>query len=330
MAFSIREQRAAHTISQPKEQMPRGYAGDQIDGILNLRKPSQSTSMDWVRWIKRLTHQRHVGHGGTLDPLAEGVLPICFGRATRLMEFLIEAPKLYQATLRLGISTDTYDSEGNVVQTRDAGYVNQQLFEQTLKHFTGVIHQIPPMYSALKQQGKRLYDLARSGVEVERPARKVQVYHLELLHWAPPVATIQIACGRGLYIRSLGHDIGVALGCGAHLEALTRLNSGALSETDGTTPEVFAEAVAERRWKSLLYPPDLVLQHLDAVVVGKALEDSIKHGRLGSLGPGRMYPAPIDPCRVYSADGRLVALMRYDMLKGMWQPQKVLDVHPID
>ena len=312
-----------------KEQTPIERAGERVDGILNLKKPSGSTSMGWVRWIKRLTRERHVGHGGTLDPLAEGVLPICFGHATRLMEFLIEAPKVYRGTVRLGVTTDTYDAEGSVVESRDPSYVTREMVEETLKSFTGVVSQVPPMYSALKRQGRRLYELARSGVEVERPPRRVQVHRLELTHWDPPRVTVEIECGRGLYIRSLAHDVGIALGCGSHLEALNRLRSGVLREEEGVTPEAFAEAVKEGAWRELLHAPDLVLQHLDAAVVGRGLEHSIRQGRLVPLGPGRVYPPPVNPCRVYSADGRLLALVRYDFVKGLWQPDKVLDMQPI-
>ena len=302
---------------------------ERVDGILNLRKPFGATSMDVVRQVKRLTRQRHVGHGGTLDPLAEGVLAICFGRATRLMDYLVDALKVYRATIHLGITTDTYDAQGSVVATHEIASVTRQMIEEAFESFRGVVYQVPPMYSALKHQGQRLYDLARSGVEVERAPRKVQVHRLELVHWESPRITVEIECGRGLYIRSLAHDLGVALGCGSHLEALTRLRSGPLAVEEGVTLEAFGEMAEQGRWREALHAPDLVLQHLDAVVVGRGVERSIRQGRLVPLGPGRRYPPPVDPCRIYSVDGRFLGLVRYDFVKGSWKPDKVLDAQPV-
>lgn len=302
---------------------------ERADGILNLRKPFGATSMDVVRRVKHLTRQRHVGHAGTLDPMAEGVLPICFGQATRLMDFLVDATKVYRATLRLGVITDTYDAQGAVVEVRDPSAITRDTVEEVLGQFHGVLDQVPPMYSALKHQGQRLYDLARSGVEVERPPRKVQVHRMEMVQWDPPKVTLEVECGRGLYIRSLAHDVGLALGCGAHLEMLLRQRSGALSVEDGITLEEFAEAAQEGRWREMLHSPDVVLLHLDAAVVNAGMERTLRQGRPVPLGPGRVYPAPTRPCRVYSTDGRLLAVCTYDFLKGLWKPDKVLDVQPL-
>lgn len=302
---------------------------EQIDGILNLRKPLGVTSMDVVRQIKRLTRQKHVGHGGTLDPLAEGVLPICFGRATRLMDYLIDFPKVYRTTIHLGITTDTYDAQGAVLETQNVEWVTREAVEDTLDAFRGEVYQVPPMYSALKYQGQRLYELARSGVEVERAARKVQVYRLELIDWDNPRVTFDIECGRGFYIRSLAHDLGKAIGCGSHVEALTRLRSGPLAYEESVSLEEFRELVDEGSWMRVIHPPDLVLQHLDAAIVGHQVERFIRQGRQVPLGPGRRYPPPMNPCRVYCLDGRFLGLVRYDFVKGLWKPDKVLDSRPI-
>ncbi len=303
---------------------------EQVDGILNLRKPSGLTSMEVVRRIKRLTRQQRVGHAGTLDPLAEGVLPICFGQATRLMEFLVDAPKVYRATMLLGVITDTYDAQGAVVEVRDPSALTREQVEAAMANFLGVVYQVPPMYSALKHQGKRLYDLARAGVEVERAPRKVQVYRLNLVQWDFPSVTMEVECGRGLYIRSLAHDLGMVLGCGAHLTALTRLRSGPLRVEEGISLEEVEQGTKEGTWKGLLHAPDVALQNMDAAVVSRGMEQAIRQGRLVPFGSGRMYPAPVNPCRIYSADGRFLAVGRYDFVKGLWRPEKVLDTHPLD
>ena len=169
-----------------------------VNGVLNLYKPAGETSMDMVRTVKRLTGQKKVGHGGTLDPIASGVLPICFGQATRLMDPLVDGVKRYHTRVRLGETTDTYDAAGTITATADASGVTLEDVEAALEGFRGVIRQVPPMYSALKQGGERLYDLARAGFEVEREAREVTVHSLTLEAFEPPDVVLDIVCGRGV------------------------------------------------------------------------------------------------------------------------------------
>jgi len=300
----------------------------EVHGILNVLKPSGLTSMDVVRRLKRLTRQRHIGHGGTLDPLAEGVLPICFGQATRLMEFLVEGVKVYRARVRLGVTTDTYDAEGRVVATADPSGITREQVESALSSFEGVIQQVPPMYSALKRGGQRLYELARSGVEVPREPRRVRVYRIRLIEWDPPELTLEVEVGRGVYIRSLAHDLGQALGVGAHLTAMVRLRAGPFTLDDATPLERVEESVRAGTWTDLLYAGDAVLADHPAAVVGPALEHQIRQGRHFPLHRG-LLPLHIHLCRVYTLDGRFLAVARYDRVQGLWHPDKVFSMEPL-
>ncbi len=234
-----------------------------INGFLVLNKPVGSTSMDAVRRVKRLTGmKKRVGHGGTLDPLATGILPICFGQATRLMEHLINETKGYRMDVRLGVSTDTYDAEGQVVQEQDPSHITREQVEEALDAFRGTILQKPPMHSALKKDGKRLYELARQGVEVDREARQVEVYSLDLLDFNLPLITLESECGRGVYMRSLAYDLGEMLGCGAHTAGLVRLRTGGFRIEDSVTLDQFAQAVEENRWKEMILPLDALLLNM--------------------------------------------------------------------
>src|SRR3990172_1298093 len=171
------------------------------DGILNINKPRGMASFAVVSLVKRLTGVRRVGHAGTLDPIADGVLPICLGRATRVVEYLVDAPKTYHAVVRLGETTDTFDSEGTVVATADPSGVTQEDVERELSHFVGEIQQLPPMYSALKHEGQPLYRYARAGKTAPRELRTVTIYRLELRRFAPPVVELELACGRRAHLR---------------------------------------------------------------------------------------------------------------------------------
>ncbi|MFN3975258.1 MAG: tRNA pseudouridine(55) synthase TruB [Dehalococcoidia bacterium] len=295
-------------------------------GILNLLKPQGMTSMDAVRRVKRLTRERSVGHGGTLDPLATGVLPVLFGQATRVMDILIEGRKVYRGVVRLGITTDTYDVTGRVLATADPSGVSQEQVGAVLQRFLGTITQVPPAYSALKQEGEPLYRRARRGEEVQPKPRRVRVFRLDILAWTPPTFVLEIECGRGVYIRSLAHDIGQALGCGAALEALERLQAGPFRIEDGIALDAFAQAVAEGTWKSLLYPPDYVVRHLKAAILGPGAARLASQGQDIPLGRrGLLLAQHGELCRLYTQDGRFLALARYDSSKGRWHPEKVFN-----
>jgi tRNA pseudouridine55 synthase len=294
-----------------------------INAVLNIDKVPGLTSMDVVRKIKRLTSQHHVGHGGTLDPQASGVLPICLGYASKLMQFLVDSTKEYTAVVHLGIATDTYDAEGQVTTENNPSNVDQEAVETALVAQRGIFYQTPPMYSALKHEGRRLYDLARSGVEVERTPRKVEVSRLEVANWKFPSLTLEIECSRGVYIRSIAHDLGQALGCGAHLTALRRTRTGPFHVNSSVTLEQFQELHKDSAWGNLLYAPDYMTLHLPAVLVSQREETQLLNGQPVALTPRSHYAQHLQKCRAYTADGRFIALVQFNRPLLKWQPFKV-------
>jgi tRNA pseudouridine55 synthase len=295
-----------------------------LDGILNVAKPAGITSYGVVARIKRLTGEKRVGHTGTLDPDATGVLPVCLGRATRVVPYLAEATKTYLAAIELGIATDTYDAAGKIMQRGDTIGITPGQIEAALKNFRGAISQTPPMYSAVKHRGQPLYKLARAGVSIERKSRMVTINLLKIVDWQPPLVTLEIDCGKGTYIRSLAHDLGQALGCGAYLKELVRTRCGVFGIESSVSLSQLEEAARENRLESLLYPVDYPLQGYRAVVIDKAAEKAMKQG-------STLAPELIDIkdntteilCRVYATDGRFLGLLRYAPGSGRWQPEKV-------
>ncbi|MFC1943808.1 tRNA pseudouridine(55) synthase TruB [Chloroflexota bacterium] len=309
-----------------------------MDGILNINKPWGETSFSIVAIVKRLTGERRVGHAGTLDPAATGVLPICLGQGTRVVEFLVDATKTYRAEIELGVVTDTYDASGRIIQRRDSSGISQDQLELGLTSFCGLIQQAPPMYSAVKYHGKPLYELARAGVTVERRNRLVEIHKLDLVDWQPPVATIEVVCGKGTYIRSLAYDLGQALGCGAHLKSLVRLRCGRFEISDAVSVPQLEDAFHYDCWQSLLYPIDSVLLHWAAMVVSDDAGQSIRNGRPLLLGDGdgdggeksgyleQCAPAGSSSenrCRAYALDGRFLGVLRFNSETRQWQPKKV-------
>ena len=300
----------------------------QVNGFLNLYKSPGPTSMDVLRQVKRLTGQRkRVGHGGTLDPLAEGVLPICFGQATRLMEHLVESEKQYRMEVHLGITTSTYDGEGEVTKRGDPSGLDRDAIEEAIKPFLGSIYQTPPMYSAIKVEGKRLYKLARAGIEVERQPRKVEIPRIEILEFDPPSLVLDVDSGRGAYMRSLAHDLGEALGCGGYLSNLVRLRSGKFNVVDAIPIEKIQEGEGTEHWKQYLQSVDFVLLSMKEVSVGKAAERYIRSGQSISLPPHvGVYAGYMERYRAYTQDGRLLAIICYNKPRNQWQPYKVFDL----
>lgn len=196
-----------------------------MDGILNINKPEGMTSFDVVRKVKFMAKGKKVGHTGTLDPIASGVLPVCLGRATKFSDYMVESKKTYLAQLRLGIATETYDREGSIVNTKDVHLKREDIIKEILS-FQGEIEQVPPMYSALKVNGRRLYELARKGIEVERKKRKITIYSIEVVNMELPYVSFKVTCSKGTYIRSLCNDIGNDLNCGGTMWNLKRLSTG--------------------------------------------------------------------------------------------------------
>ena len=319
-----------------------------MDGILNLNKPKGWTSHDVVAYVRRLTHIQRVGHAGTLDPMATGVLLVCLGRATRIVEYLMQGRKHYRAELCLGISTDSHDAAGAVTATAPVR-VDRTDVERALSRFQGSIQQVPPMVSAIKRDGQPLYKLARRGITVERAARTVEIDEITLTDWQPPNLTLELICSPGTYVRALARDLGQQLGCGAHLTALTRLASGNFALSEAITLEQFAAAVSPHEnspenapsgldespisaanhspgWHDLVMPIDAGLKHLPACALGAQESRRI---RSGQALPAELIQTPQDQlCRayaVYDNDQKLLALLKFDAGAQLWRPHKVFD-----
>lgn len=295
------------------------------DGILVINKPPGITSHDVVNRVRRLTHQRRVGHAGTLDPLATGVLVVCLGQATRMAEYASGSDKTYCAEIVLGIATDTYDSDGRVT-ARAAVHATLEDIQSALAGFLGDILQAPPAYSAIKQGGEPLYKAARAGLDVVTEARPVRIDALRVIAYELPVLVLEVDCGKGTYIRSLAHDLGQRLGCGAHLSALVRLRSGHFHLEDAITLDDLALAVQFGYLDRFLYAPDETVLDQPAVILGPERATSICQGK--GLAILATTPAPsggAEPvlCRAYDLAGEFLALGQLDRHAGWWQPHKV-------
>jgi tRNA pseudouridine55 synthase len=248
------------------------------DGLLNVDKPRGLTSHDVVVRVRRLTGLKRVGHAGTLDPQATGVLLIGLGRGTKLTQFLHAYPKSYRATLTLGVRTDSHDATGAVVDVRPVRGLDAEEVASVLAGCQGVIEQIPPMYSALKRQGQRLYSLARQGIEVERQPRRVQILRLSLLDLSAEHMRIEVECSSGTYIRVLADDIGARLGCGAHLAALVRLAIGPYTLAEALTLPALEEAVRQGNWHRQVIGLSTALAAFPTLIVTSAATQSLMHG----------------------------------------------------
>lgn len=297
-----------------------------IDGIFNIDKPVGITSHDVVARVRRLAGQKRVGHTGTLDPAASGVLPIVLGQATRVAEYLSESGKAYRATVRFGVVTDTYDAEGQVVREASVALTREQI-AALLPEFLGEQLQRPPLYSALKRDGQRLYTLARAGQDVTIEPRPISIGRLDIVDWTPPDLTLDIECGKGTYIRSLAFDLGERLGPGAHLAALIRTRSGPFTLATSVTLDALAQAFADGTWRDYCYAPDEALLDWQAAIVDEANELRIQYGQTLRAPPQAATPAGIPMAshpllRAYSADGRFLGILRQD--DAGWHPYKVL------
>jgi tRNA pseudouridine55 synthase len=248
---------------------------DLVDGVLLIDKPVGLSSNDALTKVKRIVNAKKAGHTGTLDPFATGLLPLCFGEATKFSQDLLEADKTYDAVVHLGVTTTTGDTEGEVVATRPVDVTVSQI-EAALARFRGPILQVPPMYSALKRDGKALYEYAREGITLEREARPVTIHKLEMLAYEAPMLTIRVTCSKGTYVRVLGEDIGAALGCGAHLNALRRIQVGALTVDGMVTLE---QLQAHDNPLSLLAPVDALLSSFPRVELTPELAARFLNGQ---------------------------------------------------
>lgn len=290
---------------------------DRFTGVLDVDKPTGMTSHDVVAHVRRASGQRRVGHAGTLDPMATGVLLVCLGRATRIAEYLADLPKVYRAGIHFGLSTDTWDADGTVTEERDASHLTREYVEGLLGRFTGRLMQVPPMYSALKRDGEPLYRLARRGETVVREARPVEITRLEVVAWEPPRLTLDVHCSRGTYVRALARDLGRAAGTGAHLDALRRLAIGDLRAEEGVALDALTDAEAVARH---LIPPVRALGHLYGVVVGADEARRLAHGQAIPLDAAPATERVV----AQDAEGHLVAILRPGDEPGHWRPEKVL------
>lgn len=264
-----------------------------------------------------------MGHAGTLDPDATGVLPVCLGQGTRLIEFLAEATKIYRAEIELGIATDTYDAAGKITQRGDVSSLTKEQIQAELSSFLGFIDQTPPMYSAIKHQGVPLYRWARAGVELPRRPRKVEISRLEIIDWKLPVLTIDVECSKGTYIRSLAHDLGQKLACGAHLKNLVRLKSGPFHIKDAVSISQLEDAFRQGHWAELFHPIDTAVLHLPTIIVDEDNEKAVINGRPLM----QVIEVSGKICRAYAKDGRFIAILRYDEEGDCWKPEKVFVKH---
>ena len=272
------------------------------NGIIIVDKPAGWTSQDVAAKLRGVFHERRIGHGGTLDPMAMGVLPVFVGRATRAAEFMESAEKEYIAGLRLGMTTNTQDTSGETLQTAPVSVTKQQL-EAALKQFTGPIEQIPPMYSAIKIGGKKLYELARKGQEIERKPRPVTIYELELLDGDGADWTIRVRCSKGTYVRTLCHDIGAALGCGGCMSSLRRTMAGGFTLRQAITMPELLKFAEENDPQALLMPVDALFAQHPALIVTMGQAARIRNGadvRDRSFADGTY--------RVYAEDGNFLML----------------------
>jgi tRNA pseudouridine55 synthase len=280
---------------------PRSPPRRRVDGVLLLDKPAGITSNAALQKARWLFNAAKAGHTGTLDPMATGLLPLCFGEATKFAGELLNADKAYRATLRFGVTTDTADAEGNVLETRPVAVTEEQL-RRVMVTFVGETDQVPPMYSALKRDGKPLYEYARAGVELERAPRRITIHRLELCSLAGDEATISVDCSKGTYVRTLAADIGVALGCGAHLTALRRTRIGDLNLAGAVTlADLEVSNMGDR--DARLAPVDTLLANLAKANLNEHDTERVLHGQ-----GFRWEGPPGQRFRLFGADGLFLGL----------------------
>jgi tRNA pseudouridine55 synthase len=298
-------------------------AAGPFDGLLIIDKPSGWTSHDVVARLRRLTGVRRIGHAGTLDPLATGVLPLGIGLGTRVLEYVSDADKRYRATARLGVVTDTYDADGVVVAEADPGAVDPAAVAAALATFVGTIAQRPPAFSAIKQGGVPLHRLARAGRAVEAPPRTVTVFSIDEIRYEPPLVSFAVHCSKGTYVRSIAHDLGRLLGCGAHLAALRRTATGGFTLDCAVTLEGWEAALEDGSWPVHLLPLDAPLLGRPALILDEDAAARLGDGvappvRAPSLSSGELV-------RAYDAGGALLAILRAaEPATGIWRAEKVL------
>jgi tRNA pseudouridine55 synthase len=294
-----------------------------VAGILVIDKPAGWTSFDVVGFVRRRSGVKRVGHAGTLDPAATGVLTLLMGTATRLTEYLVGAGKAYRATVELGVETDTYDRDGTVIAEQDASGVTRAQVDAALAQFRGEIWQVPPVYSAIKRGGEASYKAARRGDDVTMEPRRVRVDDIAVVSYEPPFLVLDVTCGKGFYVRSLAHDVGATLGVGATLAALRRTRVGSFDVAGAVDMEALRGELEDGTWQRRLWAPDEVLLGLRAAVLGDANRGRLLHGLDPRIEAGG---APDERCRAYDATGEFLAVLRREGER--WRPDKVFASAP--
>ncbi len=280
--------------------MARRRRGLPVNGVVLLDKPKGISSNHALQRVRRLFEAQKAGHTGTLDPMATGLLPICLGEATKFSAHLLEADKMYRTRVELGVITDTGDAEGTVIERREIPRLAAEDVESALARFHGEIDQVPPMYSALKHQGKKLYELAREGKHVERAARRVSVYDARLLAFEGAAFEMEVNCSKGTYIRTLAEDIGHALGCGAHISQLRRLKTGPFTSDAMWTLEDLEALADQAAREAELMPADVLVDHLPSLTVDETAYGRLAHGQSANLAAGVLEPDAL--ARLYYAE----------------------------
>ncbi len=301
-----------------------------MDGIVNIYKEAGYTSFDVVAKLRGILRERRMGHTGTLDPQATGVLPVCVGKATKLCELLLDKEKAYEAVMLLGVTTDTEDMTGTILTEQEVRITEDEV-RAAAEKFTGVYGQVPPMYSALKVDGKRLYELAREGKEIERKPREVEIFENAPLSFEKDsdgfvkTVTLRVRCSKGTYIRSLLRDMGEFLGCGACMKSLVRTQAGAFSIETALTLDEVEKARDEGRLDEIILPIDSFLTKYPAVTVVPEFEKYLYNGNQLSLDmlTEKIQPSDGDGFRVYDTNEKLIGLYLYRTNRNQLQPEKM-------
>lgn len=293
-----------------------------MDGIIVIRKEKDFTSFDVVAKLRGILHQKKIGHTGTLDPDATGVLPVCLGRATKVCDLLTDTDKCYEAVMRLGVTTDTQDMSGSILSECPV-QVNCEQVEEAIMSFLGAYDQVPPMYSALKINGQKLCDLARAGQEVERQPRRVEILDIEILSMELPIITMRVTCTKGTYIRTLCHDIGQKLGCGAAMEELVRVRAAGFGLEEAITLGQVEQLRDEERLSEVLIPLERVFEELPRLVMKPEYDKALANGNKLKRTWGEPSAPISNETAVYFSDGRFAAVYEWREDLEAWKPKKM-------
>ena len=292
------------------------------NGIINVYKEKGFTSHDVVAKLRGILKQKKIGHTGTLDPEAEGVLPVCLGKATKLCDLLTDKDKTYEACLHLGISTDTQDMTGTILEEKSVQVTEEEVI-QMIASFEGEYQQIPPMYSALKVNGKKLYEYAREGIEIERKPRKVQIFSIKIQKIELPKVWFLVECSKGTYIRTLCHDIGEKLGCGGCMETLRRTRVSVFPMEDSLKLSEIEKLRDEEKLTQVIIPMDAMFQNLEAAIVKEQFQKLLYNGNPMGRNSFEQQPSSLETIRIYDQYKNFIGIYQWIEKKEIYQPIKL-------